>query len=248
MKFWAMAVLATVGLVGQGCRTSADVKQDEKLTQISKNLDTLQKSRADSSVTVEDLRAELLTLRGKIEEQQYKQTQAQAQMDKLVVSIDERLRAIDEKVAHRLDELEKQPVAAPVSKKAAKKVDAPTADGLFHKAVAAYEAAEYKQSAQFFEEFLETKPAVKKDATSRILLGMSYQHTKEFAKAIDTYQTFREKYPKHSREPEIILTQAECFAAMGEKDTSKLFYSEVVEKYPQTVQAKTAKRVIGKMK
>lgn len=41
------------------------------------------------------------------------------------------------------------------------------------------------------------------------------------------------------------LKVADCFKAMGDKDTSKLFYEEVISKYPDSPEAAKAKKSIG---
>ena len=41
------------------------------------------------------------------------------------------------------------------------------------------------------------------------------------------------------------LKVAECFKAMGDRDTSKLFYEEIISKYPDSPEAAKAKKALG---
>ena len=249
--------------MGASCRTTADVKQDETITTLNKQLDQLQKSRADSSVNVDDVRAELLTLRGKIEENSHRQQQSQAQSEKLLAAMDERLRLMEEKVGKRLDQMEaasqrlaqeraserNQERQSEKPKTASTKARAEEATpATYTKGVAAFEGGDYKAAIKFLEAFLDSKPKGSKASGATYLLAQSHHKLKDHARAIDLYQSLRDHYPNYSRVPEVILLQAQAFQEMGEKETSKLFYTEVIDKFPQSVQAKVARKALSKLK
>ena len=46
--------------------------------------------------------------------------------------------------------------------------------------------------------------------------------------------------------PWSMLRQGECFESMGKKDEAKLFWQDVVRKYPKSKAAKEAKGRLGK--
>jgi len=81
-----------------------------------------------------------------------------------------------------------------------------------------------------------------------IQIGDSYLDKKDWKKAILQYQNYRDKYPKGRRIAEATYKIGVGFQELGLKDDAKSFYDEVIEKYPQSVEAKKSKQRLKSIK
>lgn len=72
--------------------------------------------------------------------------------------------------------------------------------------------------------------------------GDVYLDQKDWKKAILQYQNYRDKFPKGKRIAEATYKIGVGFQELGLKDDAKSFYDEVIEKYPQSLEAKKSKQ------
>jgi len=61
------------------------------------------------------------------------------------------------------------------------------------------------------------------------------------------FNDFIESKPSDKRLPQAKLRMGDCFRHLGDKATSKVYYSEVIDQYPDTDQAKTARQRLEKL-
>ncbi len=94
--------------------------------------------------------------------------------------------------------------------------------------------------------FIEANPKGDRVAEARYRVAESYQNEADYRAAAQAFQEVVEKAPESSWAPWSILRQGECFLAMGDPETAKLFWSDVVQTYPKSKAAKEAKAQLGK--
>ncbi len=71
---------------------------------------------------------------------------------------------------------------------------------------------------------------------------------KNWKKAALAFQKFKESKPKDKRVPEAIFKTGVCFVELGLADDAKPFFEEVIEKYPNSNEAKKAKSKLKSVK
>lgn len=69
----------------------------------------------------------------------------------------------------------------------------------------------------------------------------SFQNEEDFASAAGAFQEVVDRFPTSTWAPWSILRQGECFAALGKAKEARLFWSDVVKKYPKSKAATEAK-------
>ncbi len=74
-----------------------------------------------------------------------------------------------------------------------------------------------------------------------------YFKKKDWKSAITGYQKYREANPKGKRYSESTYKIGVCFQELGMIDNAKIFFQEVVEKYPKSRQAKKSKYRMKKL-
>ncbi len=87
------------------------------------------------------------------------------------------------------------------------------------------------------------KPQVK----SPLFDASKHFNDKKWEDAILAYEEYRKNNPKGKEYPEATLKIGMCFQNMGLKDDAKVFFKEVVDKYPKTKEADTAKSKLKKL-
>ena len=71
---------------------------------------------------------------------------------------------------------------------------------------------------------------------------------KNYKKAISGFQKFRETSPRDKNVPLATLRIGQCFQELGMAKEARLFYEEVIERYPETKLAKTAQTRLSRLK
>lgn len=87
----------------------------------------------------------------------------------------------------------------------------------------------------------------KQVAKSPLFDANKYFNDKKWEDAILAYEEYRKNNPKGKEYPEATLKIGLCFQNMSLKDDAKVFFKEVVDKYPKTKEADTAKSKLKKL-
>jgi TolA-binding protein len=61
------------------------------------------------------------------------------------------------------------------------------------------------------------------------------------------YQAVIEKYPTNNKVPNAMLRQGVAFELYGDKKSARALYKRLIEKFPTTSEAKTAKERLAKL-
>ncbi len=87
----------------------------------------------------------------------------------------------------------------------------------------------------------------KKSETTPMTAATKLFNDKKWEDAILAFEEYRKSNPKGKEYAEATLKIALCFQNMGLKDDAKVFFKEVVEKYPKSKEADTAKSKLKKL-
>ncbi len=105
-----------------------------------------------------------------------------------------------------------------------------------------------------YNEVIEDAPAVLKKLKGKdreaVLshYGESLMKTNRNKEAALQFNEILESKPNDKISAYAKLKLADCFKAMGDKETSKLFYEEILSKYPESPEAAKAKKALGSKK
>lgn len=102
-----------------------------------------------------------------------------------------------------------------------------------------------------FKEVVQDAPSVLKKLKGKdrervlSIYGESLIKNGKFKEAALQFNEILESKPDDKTAAYAKLKVADCFKSMGDKETSKLFYEEVVTKYPESPEAAKAKKALG---
>lgn len=94
--------------------------------------------------------------------------------------------------------------------------------------------------------FLKENPTHARAAEAAFRVGQSLHDEKDFKGAAATFMGVVDAYPDSPWAPAALLRQGDCFEGMGRKEDSRIFYEDVILRYPKSKAAKTAKSRLGK--
>lgn len=101
---------------------------------------------------------------------------------------------------------------------------------------------DYKAAREKFQKYLETHPGSKYAENALYWIGDSYYSEKNYEKAIVVYDDVVKKYPDGAKAPAAILKQGMAFSALGDRKSANAIFKKLVERYPKSEQADTAKK------
>jgi len=244
-------------------------RQDEKLldeerksTQLEARMNELSKKdlefedsyrnrSAESQATLDQVREEIQTLRGKLEETDYAMRRQERSTQKTggeEFSRLDQIEAVTQKNEDRLNRIEQYlnlegSAAAP--SKAVSEPKTPQAtpeDALYQSAKKSFDAGEYENAREKFGAFLKKYPKSKVADNAQFWIGETYYREKWYEKAILEYQKVIENYPKGNKVPASLLKQGLSFLNLGDKSNCRLILKELVKKYPTSNEAKIAQQ------
>lgn len=166
---------------------------------------------------------ELAQLRGQIEVLQFNQDEAAKRQKDLYIDLDNRLRT-----------LETAKPAGPESM---------SEQQLFDSGVAQVKAGKHKEAIALFDKLRTDFPDSKLASTAQYWQGVSFAATKNY-KAANAAFVAVVNTPEASSAPDALLGLASVAAATGDKKTSRKYLVEILERYPQSPAAETAKKAL----
>ncbi|MDY0120372.1 MAG: tetratricopeptide repeat protein [Sulfurimonas sp.] len=110
---------------------------------------------------------------------------------------------------------------------------------VYNKAKAFYDKKYYTDAIIYYKHLIDKNY---KPAYSHYMIGNMYYKRKNFADAIAYFKKSASLYSKASYMPELILYTAISMQETGDLSNAKSFYDGVVAKYPNTSEAKEAKK------
>lgn len=96
------------------------------------------------------------------------------------------------------------------------------------------------------ERFISENPKSDRVPEAYYRIGESYQNAGEFKVAATKFQDVIDRAPASTWAPWALLRQGECFDALSRPDDARVFYCDVVAKFPKSKAAKEAKAKCGK--
>jgi tol-pal system protein YbgF len=215
---------------------------DEKIAQVSKALDGLDKasrrSGADIGIQLQKTVEDLAQLRGQVETYVYKIGELEAALARTAEDTDKRLLAL--KGEEALKEAE--------ARKKAEELKRPTDKKEFLAlAQDKAKAGDVVLARQLYGEFLKKWPKDALVADAHFGLGESYFAEDKCREALFEYGKLLQEHPKAPSTPEAYLRSSECFQKLKMQDEARLALEELVKGYPKTDAAKTAKTRLAEL-
>ncbi len=193
---------------------------------------------------IEELKDEFTRLQGRIEdlerqEKDFERAPSREQSGDLFRRLEARISQLEkgqqaiQDILHELRESVPQSHEALVARQE-------TSD-LFTESKNLFAEKKYQEAADQLGKY-QKLPKAKNLEEAAFLRGESFFRLKQFKKAVVEYSKFPEKYTRSAHCPEALFKIGLSFDAMGMKEDAKGFYQELVEKFPKSILAKSARK------
>jgi tol-pal system protein YbgF len=216
----------------------------------------LRKSTAETGADIADIRDNIQQLRGQVEALRKDLATAVTRTNK-----DEESREIREKLNNAVFKInfienflgigkrEDQPEGTEKGEKP-KEVSKgkPDKESAYAAAYGLFKDGKFDKGREAFQNFLKQYPDTEYSDNAQFWIGECYYFEKKYENAILEYEKVAKNYPDGDKVPYALLKQGIAFMNMGDKASAKLILQRVINDYPNTNQARTAKATLLNIK
>jgi len=227
---------------------------DKKFTaELDSKLAPIQKRQAETGVEIQEIRGEVARLAGAVDENRrlVKDVVERdfSELNEMRSSISE----LERVIGHIQSYLGLEPHAAAqgkgiirrpieqhrslvVSEKAA-----PSGLDDYEKAIAEFRQGNFSEALVSFTRFTESHPESELTDDAQFRIGECHMRLRQYEKAILAFHEYITKSPEQIRTPEAMLQQAHAFHEMQDDLSSKILLKDIIERFPHSDEAQTAK-------
>ncbi len=229
---WTLGLICLLfSTLGASCKTKRDVRREQEYERIKAEVREARGARADLEVISEEFRTELARLSTAVEEQSQVQRMQNDEVRRELQGMSTKVQALEQQMAAA--------TAAPPPK-----IQKPAS---YESARELFEAQKYEEAVDEAKSVIRTKPKASTEVRkSQFLLAESYFAAKDFGAAALEFSEFKKAYPKDSNTPTATFRQGLCFKNLGKEKEAKLFYQEVIERFPKSSAAAQAKKELSR--
>lgn len=218
----------------------------------------IRSQNAELYAIIERLKDDIQKLNGKLEVKEHALQQKMASDSSQENGIDSRTGALEQELASVKDRLmrieeylnltKKQTEPKPGSTPPPVKAGPESADQilseneLYARAKGKFDSGELEESREMFAQYLKRFPKAPSADAAQFWIGEIYYRQKWYEKAILEYQKVIEAYPKGNKIQAALLKQGFSFYNLGDKANGRLVLKELVNKFPNSNEAKIAKQ------
>lgn len=113
---------------------------------------------------------------------------------------------------------------------------------LYDAAYSSFKDKKYKDAREKFNQFIKKFPKDSLVGNAHFWIGECYFAEKDYESAILSYETLIKNYTRNEKIPAALLKQGLSFMELGDKKTAKVIFEKILEKYPDSKEAATAKK------
>lgn len=205
-------------------------------------LEASARSQLELANQIEQLKAEIAKLRGQIEVLSYDSEATQKRQKDFYVDLDNRLRRLETPPQPSAEGTPEG--AAPAAAQAPADPAAETRD--YEAALNQLKAGKYREAVSGFQAFIKAHPSSALLPSAYFWAGSAALQIKEVASATHYFKQVANNWPDDPKAPDALLGLANCQQSMGDEKSSRKTLETVVQKYPASAAAKTAKQRLGK--
>lgn len=204
-------------------------RHDAAIQALTEELVPLRRGVLDLSGQLDSLRRELAELRGQNEQL----SRELAMQRELLQGVDQRLRPLEPRRVS-VDGIEFSARAEEVQ--------------AFELAMNAIRASDFAGAARLFQALITQFPQSGYLPAALYWQGNAFYAAREYLQAIGSYQRLVQAAPRHPRAPEAMLAIANCHLELRDAAASRTALQQLVEQYPESEAAATARDRLTRMR
>ncbi len=227
---WLMIVVPLL----YACKTKSELRREQDLERLRQEVSAVKGEKADVEVVTEELKTDIVRLANLVEEQGQYNRQQHEEMRKELAATAQRIQALEQRAVNEEIAARQPPPPPPLPKgfEAGKKL---------------FEEGKYEEAADVLRPVAKGRKS-EEARKPHCLLAKAHFANRDFATAALEFGEYKKLHAKDPLIPNAIYRQANAFRSMGKGKEAKLFYQELVDKFPKSNLASKAKQEIKKLK
>ncbi|HYE38014.1 tol-pal system protein YbgF [Methylocaldum sp.] len=232
---------------------------EERVSQLEKRLSG--STLMEMFNRMEQLQAEVLKLRGEMEELSHRLEGAQKQQRDMYTDLDQRIQQLSAGSSGALQAPADQsassdanvtapavPSTPPAQAPAPVAADSGNRQAVYQKAFSTLKEGKYPEAIKEFKGFIATYPTGEYADNAHYWLAEAYYVNRDFNASRDTFRKVIKDFPQSGKVPDALLKLGFIEYETGQKANAKELLTEVVKRYPDTSAAKMAEKRLDRMR
>jgi len=229
----SLGLLILLSISLSGCKTKGDMRREQELAKLQQDVTQVKSEHADIDNLSEEFKIEISKTNNLIEERAQASKQQEDELRKELAALSSRIQALENRAVTE-DSADKQ--------RASEHVNA-----TYDRGKKLFDDGRYAEAEEVFRAVTQQKS--KEDAKKALYwLGEAFFADKEYASAALEFSEYKKAYPKDTLVPQAIYRQANCFRSLGKSKEAKLFYQELIERFPKSPLVKKARAEMKRVK
>lgn len=216
------------------CRTKSEIRREQEFERLKQEVTQTRGDKAEVDSSVEELKVEMAKLGNVIEEEAQGRRKDSEEIRKELASLTARIQALEQRAV--AEELTQKQLVQEKSKAS------------FESGRRLYDDGKYEEAIEVLKAVVENQPKTEDGKKGQFLLGESYFATKAYKLAGYEFSKFQKNFPKDALVPNALYRLAASFKEMGDATNAKLFYEDLIQRYPSSPFAKKAKVDMKRLK
>ncbi len=117
----------------------------------------------------------------------------------------------------------------------------------YDRAMDALKQKKYTTAIKLFRDFVRKYPGDSLADNAQYWIGESYYAQKKYEEAIIEFEEVLQKYPKGDKVPAALLKEGLAFQRLQDKNTARQLLRKLVDQYPTSEEAKTARNTLAEL-
>lgn len=232
-KIFLVAAFLAFPVLFTACKSKSEIRREQELENLKTQVKEAREGRADYDASFEEMRTEVARLSALVEQQAALNRSLSDDLTNKVNTMQARVQALEQRAVAE-DLSLKQPAQVAEEK-------------------ASFERGKRLFDSEKYEEAIDVLRQVASDGgeegkKAQFLLGEACFANKDYASAALEFAQFRKAHPKDALVPNAIFRQASSFKNMGKAKEAKLFFQDLIERYPASPFTAKAKAEVKKLR
>jgi tol-pal system protein YbgF len=202
---------------------------DKNLKGLQTDMESMRRGAADLQANIEAMKVDLQVQSGKLDDAALAAKKPVDDLTLLRDDMERRFAALD----GRMLKLEKG--------QEEQKISVETPEALYHKGLDTFRSGNPQKARESLARFLQLYPSHELAANAHYWLGETYYDEKKFDQAVLEFQEVIKNFPGKEKVPASMLKQAMAFKELGDLKSTRYLYKKLIEEFPSSAEAKTAK-------
>lgn len=218
-----------------------EVQSAEAISGGSADGESLQRQVAELQAGLDNLRVEFQSINGRIDDLGHDNRQLADELQMVKEDLGLQL----DSLGNRVDQLEQRPATAATKPQSPPAPAAETPESLYQSALDKIRNEQkFAAGRQLLARFIRSYPEHDLNVNALYWSGEALYGEKKYELAILQFQDVISKHGGHSKAPAAMLKQALAFEALGDAQNAKTTMQKLIEDYPKSSQADTAKKAL----